>query len=99
MMGMMIKQFAYRRCICFILILLYTIGSSAQSDTAFVKKSITLDAYLNLVGGQNLAYLAEQYNIGIAEAGIESARVFPDPELNAGVYDNQAIPSAFGTGL
>lgn len=81
------------------LILLFsTLNSYAQVDTAFEKTKVTLREYLQLVGKQNLHYLAEQYNVNIAEAGIESAKVFPDPELVMGAYDNQQASLHLGRG-
>lgn len=61
----------------------------AQVDTTFIRTMIPLDKYLNLVGQQNLNYAAQKYNVNIAEAGIEIAKVFPDPQLSAGVFNNQ----------
>ena len=86
------------RYLYLLLLLIGTLTGYAQADTSFIKKEIKLGAYLNLVGRQNLGYLAGQYNVSIAEAGIESAKVFPDPELSVGAYDNQQSSLLLGRG-
>ncbi len=60
----------------------------AQIDTTFNKITIGYADYISLVGKNNLGYVAEKFNIDIAEANIESAKVFPDPELGIGWFDN-----------
>lgn len=71
----------------------------AQLDTGFVKIKLSLGEYLNLVGKQNLTYAAQRYNVNIAEAGIESAKVFPDPQLAIGAFDNQQATLHLGQGI
>lgn len=61
----------------------------AQPDSSFNKTLLSLPQYLHLVSTQHLGYAAQQYNVSIAAAGIESAKVFPDPELSLGGFDNQ----------
>lgn len=60
----------------------------AQIDTTFNKITIRYADYINLVGKNNLGYAAQKFNIDIADANIESAKVFPDPELGIGWFDN-----------
>lgn len=67
---------------------LWTGFTYGQSDTTFSKKPILYQDYIALVGKNNIGYAAEKFNINISEAGIESAKVFPDPELNTGWFDN-----------
>ena len=64
-----------------------TVPASAQLDTTFQRAPISYATYLALVGKNNLGYIAQQFNLGIADAGIELAKVFPDPLLNYGAYD------------
>lgn len=82
----------------FFLLFIVSISGRAQVDTAFAKTGITLEQYLSLVGKQNLEYIAAQYDVSIAEAGIESAKVFPDPQLTVGGYDNQESSLHLGRG-
>ena len=49
----------------------------------------TLETFLYEVERSNAAYLAEKYNVEIAEAQAVAARVFNDPELTAEYSDNQ----------
>lgn len=50
------------------------VDSTAQPKLSFEK-------YLNEVGKNNLGYIAEKFNINIAEAEIISQKVLPDPEF------------------
>ncbi|CAH0280479.1 TolC family protein [Chryseobacterium sp. Bi04] len=57
------------------------------------KELIRFEEYLSLVGKKNLSYAAQKYNVGIAEASIQTAGMFPDPQLemettNNGVREN-----------
>ncbi len=61
--------------------------AQAQADTAF--QQLPLADYLHQVATQHLGYAAQQYNVSIATAGIESAKVFPDPQLTLDGFDNQ----------
>lgn len=95
---MIIQQYRYK----FLLpALLCMVASSlhAQTDTVFNRRKISLDNYLSLVGKQNLGYIAAQYDVSIAETGIESAKVFPDPSLSVGAYDNQQATKHLGRGV
>ncbi|MBS1557156.1 MAG: TolC family protein [Bacteroidetes bacterium] len=56
----------------------------AQVDTLFIKKQITFPEYLESVGKGNLNYAVQKFNVDIAYAGIEIAKIFPNPELYYG---------------
>ena len=71
----------------------------AQIDTTFNKKNINYAQFLGLVGKNNLLYAAEKFNLNIAEANIESAKVFPDPELGFGWFDNGMRRMGMGYGF
>lgn len=77
----------YKMCFLIGFALLADLAYS-QSDTAFQKKPISYQDYIELVGKNNVGYAAEKFNVKISEAGIESAKVFPDPELSTGWFDN-----------
>lgn len=47
------------------------------------------NTFMSAVERYNSGYLAEKYNIDIAEANAEAARVFNDPELSVEYGDNQ----------
>ena len=51
----------------------------------------TLDyrQYMQAVARDNAALLAEKYNVEIAAANLQAARVFNDPELSVAYSDNQ----------
>ena len=49
----------------------------------------TLESFLSEVERSNAAYIAEKYNVEIAEAQAVAAKVFNDPEFTAEYSDNQ----------
>ncbi|NLR78113.1 TolC family protein [Chitinophaga eiseniae] len=70
-------------------LLLLSTAALAQLDTSFHQIPVSLPQYLGQVGKQHLGYAAEKYNISIAAAAVESAKVFPDPQLSLEGFDNQ----------
>ena len=60
---------------------------------------ITFTQYLNLVGQNNLGFIAEKFNVKIAEANVVSQKVFPDPELTVSAFDNDERNLQLGRGL
>lgn len=61
------------------------------SLTAFSTQgqSISYEEFQRAVAGKNAGYLAEKYNVDIATANLEAAKVFNDPELSVGYGNNQ----------
>ena len=47
------------------------------------------DDYLKNVREKNIEYIVEKYNVSIAEANAQAAKVMPDPELSLGYENNQ----------
>lgn len=62
--------------------------ASAQIDTTFKKQPLNYSKYVALVSKNNLGYIAEKFNLNIAEANTLTAGIFPDPELSFGWMDN-----------
>ena len=60
---------------------------------------LTFDEYLNNVKESNIGYLAEKYNVDIAEANVKAAKVFPDTELSVGYANNQNWELQMGYGV
>lgn len=91
----------FRIVIAFIIInsWLFVIDCSAQVDTSFTRRQVSFTEYLSLVGKSNLSYAAQKFNVNIAEAGIEIAKVFPDPALSFGAFDNQNEVLKLGYGF
>lgn len=72
----------------------------AQIDTTgFNKGTIQYAEFLSIVGKNNIGYAAERFNINIVEADIESAKVFPDPELGFGWFDHGERRMQMGYGF
>jgi cobalt-zinc-cadmium resistance protein CzcA len=63
------------------------------------KRVLTFDEYLNRVKCNNIAYLAEKYNVDLADAGLKAAGVFPDPELSVSYANNQNWNLRMGYGV
>ncbi|WP_277495873.1 TolC family protein [Elizabethkingia anophelis] len=66
------------------------------------KELLSFDEYLSMVGKKNLTYAAQKYNVSMAEASIQTANMFPDPQLdmegsNNGVYKNMSY--TYGSSL
>lgn len=71
----------------------------AQVDTAFKKQPINYSTFMSLLSKNNLGYIAEKFNLNIAEANILSAGIFPDPELSFGYFDNGQRRMKMGNGF
>lgn len=85
------------RFIILSLVLLSIIGMKAQE-----KELLSFEEYLSLVGNKNLGYASQKYNVSMAEAAIQTANMFPDPQLemettNNGV--NQNMGYVYGASL
>lgn len=52
-------------------------------------QQLTYEQYIQRVKTNNISYLAEQYNVSIADANLQAAKVFNDPELSVGYANNQ----------
>ncbi len=63
-------------------------ANAQEIDTIFQKKNMDYLSYIAVVGKQNAAYAAERFNVSMAEAEIQTARIFPDPELSFSGADN-----------
>jgi cobalt-zinc-cadmium efflux system outer membrane protein len=87
---MKIESLKALRYLAPVVFLLLQMGNPAiaQIDTTFHKRVIPFSEYLPLVGKNNLLYAAEKFNVSIAEAGIEIAKIFPNPQLYYGYFDN-----------
>ena len=83
------------------IILLSLLASNAFSQQETVKKAIpvTLAQYLSNVSKGNLGYIAEQFNVSIADAGVKASKVFPDPEISLGYSNNQDQTLQMGQGV
>lgn len=64
-------------------------SSLALAIVPILAFSQTFDTFMSAVEKYNSGYLAERYNIDIAEANAEAARVFNDPEVSVEYGDNQ----------
>ena len=58
-------------------------------QTANAQRVLTYEEYIKNVREKNIEYIVEKYNVSIAEANAQAAKVFPDPELSFGYENNQ----------
>lgn len=72
---------------------------TAQIDSTFNRIPISFAQFMGMVGKNNLAYAAEKFNLNIADANVELAKVFPDPELGLGWFDNGMRRMGMGYGF
>jgi cobalt-zinc-cadmium efflux system outer membrane protein len=79
--------------------ILFSFLCTALSAYSQEKQVLTFNEYLNKVKSSNISYLAEKYNVDIADANVKAARVFPDPELSAGYENNQNWNLQMGYGF
>lgn len=52
-------------------------------------QTLTYDQYMQAVVEKNVSYLAEKYNVDIAVANVQAAKVFNDPEFSIEYGNNQ----------
>ncbi|HCN48600.1 MAG TPA: TolC family protein [Chryseobacterium sp.] len=52
------------------------------------KELLSFEEYLSLVGKKNLGYASQKYNVSMAEAAIQTASMFPDPQLDVETSNN-----------
>ena len=85
--------------------ILQTISLLLLTSNAFSQETekktipISLIQYLSNVSKENLGYIAEQFNVSIAEAEVKASNVFPDPEITFGYSNNQDQVLKMGQGL
>jgi cobalt-zinc-cadmium efflux system outer membrane protein len=72
---------------------------AAVACDAQEKQVLTFNEYLNNVKKSNISYLAEKYNVDVAEANVKAAKVFPDPELSVSYANNQNWAVRMGYGI
>ena len=66
-----------------------TITMMVATQTSNAQRILNYDEYIKNVREKNIEYIVEKYNVSIAEANAQAARVIPDPELSLGYDNNQ----------
>ncbi|MEA4916880.1 TolC family protein [Proteiniphilum sp.] len=82
-----------------VMLCLLAVVAHAQEKPTEDKKVLTFTQYLENVKNSNISYLAEKYNVSIAEAAVKAAKVFPDPELSVSYGNNQNWDLQMGYGV
>ncbi|MDR6921758.1 TolC family protein [Chryseobacterium sp. 2987] len=70
------------------IILSLALSNIAGMVKAQEKELLRFDEFLGLVGKRNLSYAAQKYNVSITEASVQTAGMFPDPQLEAETVNN-----------
>ncbi len=52
-------------------------------------QTLTYQNFMNNIKNKNIEYIVEKYNVDIAKANAEAAKVFPDPNFSISGTDNQ----------
>ncbi|HFK5571234.1 TPA: TolC family protein [Elizabethkingia meningoseptica] len=73
------KQMKFSIRFIIVSVTLFSITGIAKAQE---KERLSFEEFLNLVGKKNLSYAAQKYNVGMAEAAIQTASIFPDPQLD-----------------
>ncbi|MGJ1420678.1 TolC family protein [Sphingobacterium spiritivorum] len=73
--------------------------SLAQLVTGDHQYALSYTDFMQTVSHSNLEYTAERFNLNLAEAAIELAAVFPDPQLQVSATDNGQRRMKMGYGL
>lgn len=84
---------------CFLLLWVCPNAVAQVQKAQLPSQKITYHDFLNRIGTQNLGYIAEKYNLDIADAEVEAAKIFPDPELSFGWVDNGERRMEMGYGF
>ncbi|MBO9691974.1 TolC family protein [Chryseobacterium sp.] len=69
-------------------IILSVVLFSITGIKAQEKEFLQFEEYLSLVGNKNLGYASQKYNVSMAEAAIQTANMFPDPQLEMETTNN-----------
>lgn len=88
------------RSIFIILFYLFTFQHVfGQLETGKKQVQLSLNEYLARVTKGNLGYIAEQFNVSIAEAQLKAAKVLPDPEISLAYSNNEDKTMLMGQGI
>jgi len=70
-------------------ILCLTIIVLFGTQTADAQRVLTYEDYIKNVREKNIEYIVEKYNMSIAEANAQAAKVMPDPEFSFNYENSQ----------
>lgn len=91
----------YRIKLYVFFVFMASFASSSAQEKGLDRLSFSIDyrTFLQEVAHRNIAYAAEKYNIQLAEANLLQAGIFPDPELEIGLFDNAQHRMKMGYGF
>lgn len=81
-----------------LLALFFTCRGSAQEGKDPVIQPVDIQVYIRDVIKGNLGYIAEKFNVDIAEATLKASKIFNNPEIAVGYSDNQDRQIQMGKG-
>jgi len=70
-------------------IIYFAVVALFGTQTANAQRILTYEEYMKNVREKNIEYIVEKYNVSIAEANAQAAKVMPDPELSFAYENNQ----------
>jgi cobalt-zinc-cadmium efflux system outer membrane protein len=62
---------------------------AAATPMVYSQQILNYEQFMQHVKEKNIQYLVEKYNVDIAKANVEAAKVFPDPDLTLEGADNE----------
>ena len=69
--------------------LILLIATIVGTQTANAQRTLTYAEYIKNVREKNIEYIVEKYNVSIAAANAQAAKVMPDPEFSFNYENNQ----------
>ena len=60
-----------------------------STQTATAQRILTYEEYIKNVREKNIEYIVEKYNVSMAEANAQAAKIIPDPEFSFAYENNQ----------
>lgn len=83
----------------YILLLSIQLALNVSGQQSAKQIPVSLTEYLSKVSKGNLGYMAQQFNVSIAEAQLKAARVFAGPEISVAYANNEDKTMQMGQGV
>jgi cobalt-zinc-cadmium efflux system outer membrane protein len=99
MMNKKIYNRTNKTTLCLGILLCLSSLLSAQTDSSFVHIDLTYKDYLNKVVSGNLDFAAQKFNVDIAKAQIEAAKIFQNPSIAVEWTGNKESVARNGYGV
>ena len=99
MMNKIIYNRTNKTTLCLGILICFSSLLYAQTDSSFVHIDLTYKDYLNKVVSGNLDFAAQKFNVDIAKAQIEAAKIFQNPSIAVEWTGNKESVARNGYGV